>query len=274
MTVVLTRMPDSSGDMQGQTRRQKWCLTGIFDEVYALAYCDSFIPKLWPAEGLFRQNITMESPGSDLWYANVTYGAVPKIVGEWSINGSTTGGTVHRNCSLKCVHAYHIKGGVVKDEPALDKAGSLAIGLRDDTIEGTEVVVPTGQRTYTCRYAKGTVTEPYMDYLESLTGIVNSVMWHNRPAGEVLFMGCPNYNTSVSGTSECSVAFQFSFGKNVINMSLGDKFLNCINKDGHDLMDVIFKSNTSTLKKANAEIDVIRIHRNYNRLPFFDYLGF
>ena len=271
--IDLRRMPESSADLQQQQRKHKYCLTGFFDEVLAMNYCAASIPILLPAEGLFRQNISMNSPGSDLWYVDAMYGPIPKIIGEWSISGSTTGGTVHRNFSLQCVHAYHIKGGVVLDEPGLADVGSLAIGLRDDMIEGTEVVVPTGQRTYTVRYAKGTITEAYMDYLEELTGIVNSQTWHNRPAGEVLFMGCPNYNTSVSGTAECSVAFQFSFGKNQYSQTLGD-FVKKINKDGHDLMDVIFEAKTDSRHKPNASPDVVRIRRIYNRLPFLTYLGF
>lgn len=272
-TIDLRRMPEGSAELQSQTRKHKYCLTGIFNEVSAMDYCAASIPLLLPAEGLFRQNISLSTPGGDLFYAEASYGPIPKIVGEWSISGSTTGGTVHRNYSLQCVHAYHIKDGDVLDEPGLDDVGSLAIGLRDDMIEGTEVVVPTGQRTYTLRYAKGTITEAYMDYLESLTGIVNSQPWHGRPAGEVLFMGCPNYSTSASGSSECSVAFQFAFSKNMYRQTLGE-FENVINKDGHDLLDVIFAAKTDSRHKPNASPDVIRIHRIYPRLPFLTYLGF
>jgi len=39
-------------------------------------------------------------------------------------------------------------------------------------------------------------------------------------------------------------------------------------------MDVIFKSGVNGAKKADAVPDVIRIHRLYERLPFFTYLGF
>ena len=273
MAVSLDRMPESSGDLTAQTRRHKYCLTGIFDEVLALNYCLTYIPKFISAEGLYRQTISMSSPGGDVWYADTPYGPVPRNVGEWSISGSTTGGTVHRNYSLECVHAYHIKSGLVVDEPALNKAGSLAIGQRDDMIEGTEIVVPTGQRTYTLRYKQGVITEAFMDFIESLTGIVNSIPWHGRPAGEVLFMGCPSYNTSVSGSAECSVAFQFAFGKNLTGQTLGP-FTSVIEKDGHDLMDVIFAAKTDSRKKPGSKIDIVRIHRIYPRLPFLTYLGF
>lgn len=272
--IVFSRMPEASGDILNQKRMHKYCLTGIYDEALALNYALMNIPAYLTTEALFRQNVSQSTPGSDLHYFDVEYGPVPMFAGTWRVSYETTGGTIHWDYSLECVDAYQRDGA----DPLVDeKLKTTAVGLLDDgTIQGTERVVPAAKRTYTYRQPKGVVTEAYMDYLEAITGVVNSVPWHGRPAGEVLFLGARGTST-FGAENEADIAFEMAFMKNITGVTYGNdttgKVLN-VDKKGHHFLDVVFEDKENPLGGVLKHPRLIRIHRMYEELPLGLYLGF
>lgn len=272
----LHEMDGATGDVAGQKRIKRYCMTGIPDEVAALNYALSYLPTYLATEGLFRQGMKQENRGGDLYYFEVEFGPVPILdPGKWSFSFDTTGGTIHRRYSRECMDAYLPAGSPLV---AAEQKKNSAIGFHPNTgqIDGTDVVIPVAKRTYTYKHPRGVVTESYADLLEVLTGIVNANPWHNRPAGEVLFLGAQG-TTTVSGDAECTLAYQFAMSKNVTGASYGvagwDEILN-IDKDGHHFLDVVFEDVAGGDDHPNQKIQVIKIHRMYEELDFFTYLGF
>lgn len=283
MTVVFQQMPEESGDVAAQKVKHKWCLTGalgdaadlwVFDRDLALNYALGNIPSYLLTSGLFRENVSPSTPGGLLWYFDVEYGPIPKL-GEWRVSFDTTGGTIHQTHSRAVVHAYtYGKNGPTGDT---EQAKVTAIGhsLKDGAIAGTDVVIPVEKRTYTYRHKKGMVTEAYMDYIATITGVTNSTPWHNRQIGEVLFLGCKG-STSPTGIAECDLAYDFALGKNIVSLSLGTSGfdqITGIEKGAHQYLDVTYEPEVVDAK-AGAKIAVIRIHRIYEALNFYTYLGF
>ncbi len=283
MTVVFQRMPDSSGDYDAQKRVHKWCLTGavgvaadlwVFDEATSLNYALSNIPYYLSSEALYRQNVVPSTPGGLLWYFDVEYGPVPKGIAEWRFTADTTGGTAKLKNSKQCVSAYT----VANPGPAGDTAlKSTVIGERGDgAIEGADVVIPTQKRTYTVKFAKGVITEAWFDYMENLVGVTNSTVWHNRPIGEVKFLGVKG-SSGLNYAAECDIAFDFAFGKNVSNKTFGtasvDEITN-VSYKAHELVDVVFEDEADDPAKPGKKIKLIRIHRVHESLNFYTYLGF
>lgn len=278
-------MPGDSGELWEQRRKQKWCLSGISDRAIALNYAVITLPLYLSTESLFRQDIQQQHIGDDLYHFDVLYGPVPRFPGTWHIAFDTTGGTIHWNYSLECVKAYVPDSFgeapfTPADKQALENelAKETAIGLRDNmVIEGTDRIIPVQKRTYTYNHARGIVTEAYMDYLEALTGVVNANPWHNRAAGEVLFLGARG-QTEGQLPAECSVSYEMLYSRNVTNMTLGNHSwdrMTGIDKKGHHYLDVIFmEQDNPTIGQAGVAINTVRIHRLYEELDFQTYLGF
>jgi len=135
---------------------------------------------------------------------------------------------------------------------------------------GAEITVPTQMRSYTFNYGKGIVTEAAMDYWEDLTGVVNYAPWHNRPAGEVLFLGADG-DTTEAADSNSSVTFHFAMSRNKTNQTIGA--ISGIAKQGHDLIDIHTKTKVITSQDVQAE-KFVYIQRVYEYLDFETFLGF
>src|SRR3990172_1823772 len=102
----LFQMPEESGDWQAQKRVEKWCCIGIPGRELALNYALSGIPAYLTTEALYRQNVTQNGGGADLWYFEVEYGPIPKGIAEWRFTADTTGGTAKLKNSIQCVSVY------------------------------------------------------------------------------------------------------------------------------------------------------------------------
>jgi hypothetical protein len=263
-------MPEQSGDLQAQKRKQRWVLTGVFDPATALNYAIMGIPVYHVTEALFRQNITPSSPGGKLWYFDVEYGPVPMFAGTWSFGFDTTGGTLHVSYSKECIAAYVPAGA-----PAVTKG--LEIGLNSNgAIDGTEMVVPATKLSYTYRKPRGIVNEAYVRYITSITGVVNSVPWHGFAAGELLFLGMRGTST-YGAEAETSLTFEIVASPNMTNQTYGDAtsgIITGIAKKGHHFLDVTFVDGADTNADATKTLKSIHIHRMYQELDFGSYLGF
>lgn len=223
-------------------------------EAAAMSYVNSVIPIFY--EGAWIQDIQVKPQGPSFFYVTIPYGPLPKWPGSISIESRTTGGNVHIASSRGMVAKY---GTGAPDTVIIGQDGG-----------GADIVVPVQMRSYTFNFAQGIVSELLMDYWEDLTGIVNSAGWHNRPAGEVLFLGY-NCKTTISADSNSSVTFDFAMSRNKTGQTIGS--ITGIAKDGQDLIDI----HTKTVVVSGQDVQkekYVYIQRVYERLNFAAYLGF
>lgn len=206
--------------------------------------------------GAWLQDIILKPQGPGLWYVTCPYGPLPKMPGSIEITFRTTGGSVHIVSSKSMVAKY---GTGAPDTVIIGQDGA-----------GAEITVPVQLRSYTFNFAKGIVTEAAMDYWEDLTGIVNSVAWHNRPAGEVLFLGAEG-KTTISADSNSSVTFNTAMSRNKTGVTIGS--ISGIAKQGQDLIDI----HTKTVVVSGQDVQqekFVYIQRVYDRAAFAAVLGF
>ena len=226
-------------------------------EVEAAAYLWTATPIFF--EGAWLQDIQIKPQGNGLHFVTCPYGPFPRTptgAGSLRINFSTTGGTVHITASGGMVAKY-----------GTGAPNTVIIG--QDGV-GAEITVPVQMRSYIFNYEAGFVTESAMNYWEALTGVVNSVPWHARPAGEVLFLGAEG-DTTISADSSSSVTFHFAMSRNKTGQTIGS--ISGIAKDGHDLIDI--HTLETTIAGENVQVEKwVYIQRVYERLNFTTYLGF
>ena len=225
------------------------------DNVAAATYLNFSAPIVY--EGAWLQDIQFEPQGNGLFYVTLPYGPLPRFPSNtFRLNFRTTGGTVHISASRAMVAKY---GTFAQDTVIIGQDGS-----------GADITVPAQMRSYTFNYESGIVTEAAMDYWEDLTGVVNSVGWHNRPAGEVLFLGAEGDTTALA-ESNSSVTFHFAMSRNKTNQTIG--LITGIVKDGHDLIDIHTKTKVLNSQDVQTE-KYVYVQRVYERLNFANYLGF
>lgn len=238
---------DNSGVLEYQ-------LIGLYDELSAAIWANANTPAMH--NGAFLQDIQLKPQGNGLWYVTCPYGRFPRIAGSYEIRSRTTGGTVHITSSLEMVAKY---GTGAPDTVIIGQDGS-----------GADITVPVQLRSYTFNFPKGIVTELMMDYWESLVGLVNNATWHNRPAGEVLFLGY-DAATTVGAEQASAVTFEFAMSKNRTGITIGS--ISSIAKQGQDLIDI----HTKTVVISNQEVQqekFIYIQRVYERANFGAIFGF
>lgn len=261
MAIIFDKKPESGSSNlgKGETVHEYQLIgtEGEFpDERAASFYLYAVVPYFY--YGAWLQDIQIRPQGNGLYYVTCPYGPLPKLSGSGSIRigFNTTGGTVHITSSREMVAKY---GTGAPDTVIIGQDGS-----------GADITIPVQMRTYTFNYARGVVTEAAMDYWESLTGVVNSAIWHNRPAGEVLFLGAEG-ETTISADSESSVSFQFAMSRNKTGLTIGS--ITSVAKQGHDLIDIHTKTEVVSSQDVQKE-KFIYIQRVYERLNFATYLGF
>ncbi len=259
MTIIFDQKPTTGSwalvDGKGVHEYQLIGTAGEFpNEVAAAAFLLNAVPVFF--YGAWLQEINVKPQGNGLHFVSCPYGPHPRLAGTQRINFRTTGGTVHISASRNMVAKY---GTGAPDTVIIGQDGA-----------GAEITVPVQMRSYIFNYERGIVTEAAMDYWEDLTGVVNDAMWHNRPAGEVLFLGAEGDTTSLAEANS-SVTFHFAMSRNKTNETIGS-IVNIV-KDGHDLIDIHTKTEVITAQDVQVE-KYVYIQRVYERLNFVNYLGF
>ena len=259
MAIIFDQKPESGAwalaDGKGVHEYQLIGTANEFpNEVAAAAYLWDAVPVFF--YGAWLQDIQIKPKGNGLFYVTCPYGPHPRWPGTFRINFRTTGGTVHISASRGMVNKYGT--GAPK---------TVIIG-QDGA--GAEITVPVQMRSYIYNFEAGIVNEAAMDYWEDLTGVVNSEIWHNRPAGEVLFLGAEG-DTTMSADANSSVAFHFAMSRNKTGETIGS--IVDIIKDGHDLIDIHTKTEVISSQDVQTE-KWIYIQRVYERLNFAAVLGF
>ena len=261
MAIIFDQKPESGAwNLANNKGVHKYQLIGTDNEfpsdVAAATYLSSAVPLFY--EGAWLQDIQFTPQGNGLFYVTCPYGPLPNYPGSGSvrINFRTTGGTVHISASRAMVAKY---GTGAPPTVIIGQDGA-----------GAEITVPAQMRSYTFNFPNGIVTEVAMDYWEDLTGAVNSAEWHDRPPGEVLFLGAEG-ETTISADANSSVTFQFAMSRNKENETIGS--ISGIVKDGHDLIDIHTKIKVIDAQDVQTEKHVY-IQRVYERLNFKNFLGF
>jgi hypothetical protein len=236
----------------------EYTLCGTANEFPNDAAAASFLITIVPLfyQGAWLQDIQIKPKGNGLFDVTCPYGPLPKWPGSYRVSFRTTGGTVHISASREMVSKY---GTGAPDTVIIGQDGS-----------GAEITVPVQMRSYTFNFSSGCVTESAMDYWEALTGVVNSLPWHGRPAGEVLFLGAEG-DTTIAADSNSSVTFQFAMSRNKTGLTIGA--ITGIAKQGHDLIDIHTKTVVISSQDVQAE-KYVYVQRVYERLAFATYLGF
>lgn len=155
---------------------------------------------------------------------------------EWSFD--TTGATTHISQSLSTAGSFARPGLVAPDFKG-------AINWDGQTVQGTDVPVPSLRLTATARLANGSVTDPYVKELARMTGRKNNAAWKSYAAGEVLFLGATGRQRD---SADPTLSFHFEVSENVANLTVGD--IVGINKDGQDLLWVYYRPEEDGAAKA------------------------
>ena len=259
MAVIFDQKPESGAwSIAKGTGTHEYNLIGTEnefpDDVAAAEYLTNVVPVFY--YGAWLQDVTIKPLGNGLWHVTCSYGPLPQWPGSIRVGFRTTGGTVHISSSRERIAMY---GTGVQHTVIIGQDGS-----------GAEITVPVQMRSYAFNFDSGIVTESAMDYWEALTGAVNSATWHNRPAGEVLFLGAEG-DTTISADSKSSVTFQFAMSRNKVGETIGE--ISGIVKDGHDLIDI--HTMTKVVGSQNVQVEkFVYIQRVYERLNFATFLGF
>jgi hypothetical protein len=255
MPIIFDERPESrSWNLAKGEGVLEYQLIGIHDDADAAAYAYARVPIYF--RGAWLQDIQLKPQGNQLWYVTCPYGPLPKMPGSIEINSRTTGGTVHIAASKSMVSKY---GTGAPDTVIIGQDGG-----------GAEITVPLQMRSYTFNFGRGLVTEALMDYWEDLVGLVNNAPWHNRPAGEVLFLG-HDAKTTLSADPASAVSFDFAMTRNRTAFTIGN--IVGINKQGHDLIDV----HTKTVAIAGQDVQqekFVYIQRVYDRANYTAIFGF
>lgn len=209
---------------------------------------------------LWRESISVEPVGGEVWEGMVRYGTVPPT-DESTFSFDTGGGSQHVTQSIQNVNRYAPPG-----KTAPDCKG--AIGVTPDSVEGVDVTVPTYQFSETHYLPDSFVTPAYKATLFSLTGKVNDSSFKGFAAGECLFLGASG---SKRGGGDWEINYRFAASPNVTGLAVGD-IVN-IAKKGWEYLWVRYEDAEDTAAKALVKRPVAayveRVYANGN----FDLLG-
>ncbi|MCA9249612.1 MAG: hypothetical protein KDA54_00635 [Phycisphaerales bacterium] len=186
---------------------------------------------------LWRDHISVEPIGDELWEGIVRYSRVP-ATDESTFSFDTGGGTHHITQSLGNVAKYAPPGKTAPDSQG-------AIGSTPDGVDGVDITVPTYQFSETHYLADSFVTPTYKATLFALTGRVNDDTFKGFEAGEVLFLGAAG---SKRGAGDWEITYRFAASPNVTGQTIGD--ITDIDKKGWEYLWVRYEDFEDTFAKA------------------------
>jgi len=236
----------SSGADPGQERH--YTVLGTSDELAARLAVQGAAPVVIDhyLDGtllVWRQSIEMEPVGEEQWHGAVRYSTV-RPTNESVYSFETGGGTTHITQSLQTVASYY---ELLHFLSAPDFKG--AIGVTNDGVEGTDIVVPVYQFAETHYLPPTFVTPGYKALLYSLTGKVNSLPFKGFAAGEVLFLGASG---SIRGGGDWEIAYRFAASPNVTGLAVGS--ITGVDKKGWEYLWVRYKDADDDTAKALVKV--------------------
>ena len=234
---------------------------GYFVKAYALSATATSV--ITPQGTLWRQDLQMSHEGFGLYYITVPYAREKKETGSYRFSFDTTGGSVHITASKETV-------GKFPASPTPPDFKQL-IGVHEDQVDGVDRVIPALKMSYSFKHPLGVMSEAKARYLSSITGMVNSTLWHGFQAGEILFLGA----TGSDGTdAEAEVTYQVVGSANVDDLSFGD--IANIVKKGHDYAWIAWKDavDPGPPKRPVKQPEFVYVERLYDTVDLNLALGF
>lgn len=260
MAILYDEIPESrSITMDPPTVTTRWVCEGVFDEGTSLGYALTGTPQTWahPRGVLHRQDIKVDSRGNKLQYWTVPYAQRRKESGEYRIDFSTMGGTVHI-----------VAGDHVEVFPSGKPTHEGLIGVKGDDVEGVDRIIPAMKIVVHFKHPTGVITQPHIRLLSRVTGSVDNAGFLGWDAYETLFLGCDG---SEGTDIETETSYHFLMSENRTSFSIGG--ITGIDKKGHDVAWVAWQEATES-GKAAPKAEYVNIVRVYRELNLSQYLGF
>jgi hypothetical protein len=214
---------------------------------------------------LYRDDVEWEQEGPDIWRVDFTFcdpqQQEPNLqTGEYRVQFSTQGGSVHVTNSLETIKTYTeflppIDGGI----------HDRAIGVNESgEIEGCDVVVPALKFSITYRQPRAVITDAYVRFLEAITGTTNADTFKGRAAGEVLFLGADG----AQGTnSDPEITYHFARSPNITGAVIGA--ITGISKTGWAYLWVEYRdSEHAAPHQLTKLVHAVHVERLYNPSTF------
>jgi len=238
----------------------KYFVVGTMDDAEAGSAALSASPATYGGI-LVRKGISYEPLAIDAWGVTVNYVHPARDVppersdpkaGDQIFSFDTGGGTAHISQSLETVNRYSARG-----EPP-DFGG--AIGVTEDAIEGTDIVVPVFQFNQTAYFALEAVDWTYRKKVFELTGCVNQFPFATFAAGEVLFLGAAG---SLRARELWELNFKFAASPNFDDLVIGS--MTGIEKDGWDYLWVRYGMTkdeaAGAIVRSPSSVHIERVYR-------------
>lgn len=222
---------------------------------------------------LHRQDIRVRQIAYNHFSVQVPYGRRPNVVGEWTWDFDTTGGTVHITNSKETIAAFpggYAPGNASSTVP--DMGG--AINVTRDEVKGVDVVIPALKINVHYKHPMGAVTLAWAKVIHNITGSVNSTSMLTFAPGEVLFLGGRGSDGTVV---EGNVTYSFAMSANATGLSFGD--IADIAKRGWEVAWIAYKDNVKTTggdskSKRVKEPEYVYIERVYDTADLAGILNF
>jgi hypothetical protein len=264
MTIRIFERPQSgTGNTNPPTHVTVWGISGIESDFIAKAYATSVVsPSVDTPQGLlWLQNIQIDHDGFQLWTATANYGQENRNLGAVKFSYDTTGGSVHITNSKATIAKFAKAGDAAPDNKQL-------IGVNGDQVEGVDIILPALKLNYSFRHPAGFVSESQARYLASITGMVNSVLWHGFQPGEALLLGA----SGSGGTdSEAEASYSIAASANATGLTIGE--IASIAKKGHEYAWIQYKDVVDGGKPIKQP-KYVYVERVYDEVDFFAALGF
>jgi hypothetical protein len=252
-----------TGDVIGLKLEVPFTVLGTSNEVVAknAALAGSPVAR----SGLWRNNITLDHQGADVWRGVIHYGQFERAEGKWNLSFDTTGGTLH------VAHSKALRAKYGTNAPHT-VGTSAPIGAHGDQVDGADIIIPALKLTWTFHHPLAVITLGQIKRLAQITGMTNSATWQSFEANELLFLGC----TGNEGTdAETQVQYSFAASQNATGLTIGS--ISSIAKKGHDYLDVRWKDNTEVVGAETQpikEAQFVFCHRVYDECNFTTEFGF
>ena len=219
------------------------------DAVFPLTVLD----PVW-LNTLVRGRFTLSNPSRGVWQGKMMYidparaDDVTKLdVGDYRMEVSTTGGTARIFASESPGTNYAAAGVTAIDfKNVIGVSGDPANG----EIVGVELAaVPCQRRTIHYRQPQATITEAYLNTIETLTGSTNSATFFGKAIDEVLFLGA---DLSMGINADPTGAYHFLFGHNRTGITIGG--ITAIAKKSWQYLWIYFEPEKDSTAKVTRKI--------------------
>jgi hypothetical protein len=249
----------------------RYCAQGEHNDAIVKSYARLATPLVVVHNGafLYRQDISCEPAGFDVYYLTAPYAPKKREHGSFRLTFDTTGGTLNVKCSRSTVASYKQPGdtGDIPNHQGAIGVKSKGKGL---DVEGAEIVVPALKITVHFKHPMGVITIPQIKQLARWTGNVNSDTFLTFAPGEVLFLGCKG---SEGSDAETEVGYDFACSENLQNKLIGG--ITVAEKQGWDVYWVQFKQDVDPdADKPISPPEYIYVERVYDRIAMAASLGF